>query len=372
MKFRSPLLVVVCFLVALTIQAQVPRSSHVMVITLENHSYEQVIGNVNTPYFNQLVSQYSLADDYFATQHNSLAALMWLTTGSQVTTNNSTLEIFIVDHIAARVWQSGQTWKAYLESLPSIGFTGYAASGPYLKRHNPYAYFSDVVNSNQRFNLLPLSPNFAQDIANRILPNFSYVVPDAGDDAHDGTLAQADQWLQANVPQLLANPDFQKDGLLFIVWDEGNLSPLDARWTGGRVATLVIGPRVKTGYHSTTFYTHQDLLRTLCDALALGGCPGNGATGVPMADFFPPASTSPHIQLLAPTANLNAAKNPLRFVANIISDKPASTMIVYADNREIFRTQGGHTDFKMDLSTGPHLLVVNGWDSLGRLMQASV
>src|SRR5437763_1734252 len=213
MKLCLPLLSPLCVLVTLIVQAQAPRSNHVVVVTLENHSYEQVIGNADMPYFNQLVSQYGLADNDFATQHNSLAALMWLTTGAQVTTNNSTLEIFNVDHIAARVGQSGQTWKAYLESLPSIGFTDYATSGPYLKRHNPFAYFSDVVNSNQRFNLVPLDPYFAQDIASS-LPNFSYVVPDAGDDAHDGTLAQADQWLQNHLPQLLANPDFQKDGLL--------------------------------------------------------------------------------------------------------------------------------------------------------------
>ncbi len=373
MKLRSRFLIGLFLLVGSLASAQVPHSNHVIIVTLENHSYEQAIGNVAMPYFNQLASQYGLADAYFATQHNSLSALMWLTTGSQVTTNNSTLEIFNVDHIASRVWQSGKTWKAYLESLPSIGFTDYATSGPYLKRHNPFAYFSDVVNSSQRLNLVPLAPFFAQDIANRTLPNFSYVVPDAGDDAHDGTLAQADQWLQSNIPQLLANPDFQNDGLLFIVWDEGNLSPLDSRWTGGRVATLVIGPSVKPGFRSTTFYTHQDLLRTICDVMGLGGCPGNGATGIVMADFFPPApaSTLPRMQLLSPTANLNAERNPLRFVANIISDKPASAMIVYADSREIFRTQGGHTDFKMDLSPGPHLLVVNGWDSVGRLMQAS-
>ena len=371
MKLPSRLLIAICLLVCSLAQAQVPHSDHVVIVTLENHSYEQVIGNPAMPYYNQLASQYGLADAHFATQHNSLAALMWLTAGSQVTTNNSTTEIFNVDHIAARVWQSGKTWKAYLESLPSIGFTGYATSGPYLKRHTPFAYFTDVVTSNQRFNLVPLDPYFAQDIANRTLPNFSYVVPDAGGDAHDGTLAQADQWLQGHIPQLLANPDFQNDGLLFIVWDEGNLSPLDTRWTGGRVATLVIGPKVKTGYRSAAFYTHQDLLRTFCDAMGLGGCPGNGATGVPMADFFPPASTSPHIELLSPTASLDTEKNPLRFVANIVSDKPASAMITYADHREIFRTQGGHTDFKMDLAPGPHLLVVNGWDSAGRLMQAS-
>src|ERR1700694_4797982 len=350
MKLPSRLLIAICLLVCSLAQAQVPHSDHVVIVALENHSYEQVIGNPAMPYYNQLAARYGLADAHFATQHNSLAALMWLTTGSQVTTNNSTTEIFIVDHIAARVWQSGKTWKAYLESLPSIGFTDYAASGPYMKRHAPFAYFADVVTSNQRLNLVPLDPYFAKDIATRPLPNFSYVVPDAGEDAHDGTRAQADQWLQSHIPQLLANPDFQNHGLLFIVWDEGNLSPLDARGTGGRVATLVIGPGVKPGYRSTTFYSHQDVLRTLCDAMGLAGCPGNGAVGVPMADFFPPAAASPHIQLLSPPTDLDAERNPLRFVANIVSDRPSSAMIVYADHREIFRAQGGHVDFKMDLS----------------------
>src|SRR5262245_36062177 len=101
--------------------AQAPHSDHVVVITLENHSYEQVIGNPDMPYYNQLAGQYAIANSYYATQHNSLAALMWLTTGTQVTTNNSTLETFNVDHIAREVWQSGKTWKAYLENLPSIG-----------------------------------------------------------------------------------------------------------------------------------------------------------------------------------------------------------------------------------------------------------
>src|SRR5258708_37620232 len=216
MKLRSRLLIAASLLACSLVQAQAPHSDHFVIVTLENPSYDQFIGNADMPYFNQLASQYGLTDNYFATQHNSLTALMWLTTGSQVTTNNSTREIFNVDHIAARVWQSGKSWKAYLESLPSIGFTDYATSGPYLKRHNPFAYFSDVVNSNQRFNLVPLAPFFAQDIANRALPTFSYVVPDAGDDAHDGTLAQPGLGLQSNIPQLLADPDFQNHGRLLI------------------------------------------------------------------------------------------------------------------------------------------------------------
>src|SRR5947207_10790226 len=306
--------------------AQVPHSDHVIIIALENTSDEPVIGNTDMPYYTQLAAQYGLTNSYYATQHNSLAALMWLTTGQQVTTNNFTTENLNVDHIARKIWQSGKSWKAYAENLPSIGFTDYG-SFPYMKRHLPFAYFTDVVTSNQRMNLVPLSPYLANDVAGNALPNFSYIVPDALEDAHDGTLAQTDLWLQTNVPALLAMPAFQNDGLLFIVWDEGDVNPLDKRETGGRVATLMIGPKVKPRYTSSAFYTHQDLLRTVCDAMGLSGCPGNGATGTPMADFFVPASMLPHVQLYSPTGDTSAMRNPSRIVADVVSNNPASAMI---------------------------------------------
>src|SRR5262249_22983874 len=267
-------------------------------------------------------SQYGRADQYYATQHNSLSALMWLTAGAQVTTNNGTPEIFDVDHIARRVWKSGRSWKGYMSGLPSIGFTGYATSGNYMKRHNPFAYFADVVNSSQRNQLVPLEPHFLTDIATGNLPNFSYVVPDPDEDAHDGTLAMADAWLRKFIPPLLASPLFQKDGILFVVWDEGDLSPLDPRGTGGRTATLVIGPGVKRGYHSNTYYTHQDMLRTICEVMSLDGCPGNGQAGAIMTDFFKTTAAvpgaAPRISLLSPTPWSAAQQaNPVRILADV-------------------------------------------------------
>ena len=46
MKLHLLLLAPLCVFVSLISQAQAPRSNHVVVVTLENHSYEQVIGNV--------------------------------------------------------------------------------------------------------------------------------------------------------------------------------------------------------------------------------------------------------------------------------------------------------------------------------------
>jgi hypothetical protein len=48
----------------------------------------------------------------------------------------------------------------------------------------------------------------------------------------------------------------------------------------------VIGPKVKHKFKSWKVYHHQNLLRTVCDALGFATCPGAGATAGPMADFF--------------------------------------------------------------------------------------
>jgi hypothetical protein len=48
----------------------------------------------------------------------------------------------------------------------------------------------------------------AADFAQGHTPNYAYITPAGLDDAHDGTLEQADQWLQANVPAILARPEF--------------------------------------------------------------------------------------------------------------------------------------------------------------------
>ena len=99
-----------------------------------------------------------------------------------------------------------------------VGYTGGDVL-PYSKHHNPYAYLSDVVGTSEANNLVPFS-QFSADLAANQLPDFSFVAPDLDDDAHDGTLAQADTWLKKTLDPLITSPTFQKDGLLVIVFDE--------------------------------------------------------------------------------------------------------------------------------------------------------
>jgi acid phosphatase len=270
----------------------VPRSKHVWIITEENHSFEGVIGNSHMPYYNSLANKYALATQYYANLHSSLTSLMWLVAGQGVTTNNNTTSCFNVDNIVRHLLFHGMTWKSYQEDLPYAGFTGLGWAN-YLRRHNPLIDFVDVCAPSQKLNSVPFA-QLAKDMSNNATPNYVYISPNLQHDAHDGTRAQADAWLSQHVPKILARPEFQSggDGLLFIVWDEGTLytdnrcSASDPGYCGGRVATLVIGPKVKRNFKSQTLYHHQNLLRTVCDAFGFTTCPGAGSTVKPMADFF--------------------------------------------------------------------------------------
>jgi phosphatidylinositol-3-phosphatase len=270
----------------------VPRSNHVWIITEENRSYESVIGSKYMPYYNSLASKYALASQYYANRHSSLPALMWLVAGQDVTTNNNTTSCFNVDNVVRHLLFRGMTWKTYQEDMPWPGFTGLSWAN-YVRRHNPLIDFTDVCAPSQKYNSVPYT-QLAKDISNHATPNYVYITPNLQHDAHDGSRAQADAWLAKEVPKILALPEFQSggDGLLFIAWDEGSLSP-DNRcnaWTsngcGGRVATVLIGPKVKRNFKSQVLYHHQNLLRTVCDALGFGACPGAGANAAPMSDFF--------------------------------------------------------------------------------------
>ena len=141
-----------------------------------------------------------------------------------------------------------------------------------------------MVNSqNQLNNLVPFT-QFASDLQNNQLPQYSFVIPNMQDDGHDGSLNQADSWLQTNVAPLIANSTFQKDGLLIILFDESFSS--DTQYGGGQVAMVVISPLAKKGYQSTTLYQHQSTCRLLLEGLGLTSLPGACQGAAPMNEFF--------------------------------------------------------------------------------------
>ena len=262
--------------------ASVPVFSHVFVVVEENHSYSSVIGSSAMPYLNSLASQYSLATQYYGDVHPSIGNYFMMTTGQIINTNDAFSGTTSADSIVRQLMTAGKTWKCYAENLPSVGYTGGDVL-PYVKHHNPFAYMTDVINSSTQVNNLVPYSQFASDLNNNALPQFSFIVPNLNNDAHDGTLNQADAWLKQNIAPLIASSAFQ-NSLLVITFDEGDAT--DSAHGGGHVATVIISPKVKASYTSTTVYQHESLLRLVLEASGVSSFPGNSASAPDMLEFF--------------------------------------------------------------------------------------
>ncbi len=261
----------------------VPVFSHVFVVVEENHGYSSVIGSSSMPYLNSLASKYGLATQYYANTHPSIGNYFMMTTGRLITNNDSYSTTVTVDNLARRFLTGGETFKSYAESMQPTTY-GYKDAYPYVRRHNPFAYFSDVINSSTWKNYLVPFSQFPTDMKSNRLPQFSFIIPNQKNNAHDGTLNQADLWLKTNIAPLLINPAFSQNGLLIILFDEAATS--DASHGGGRIATLIISPKGKKPYKSTTLYQHQSLLRLVLQGLGITIFPGASNTAPSMTEFF--------------------------------------------------------------------------------------
>lgn len=264
---------------------------HVFIVMEENHGWNSVVGNPLMPYLNGLLGSYSVAQGYFANTHPSIGNYFMLTTGQIITNNDGYNGTVSVDNVVRDLIAAGKTWKEYSESIPFQGYTG-GDSGLYAERHNPCSYFSDVRgNQTQMNNLVPFT-QLATDIVNHTLPNYGFIVPNLANDAHNGTLQQADLWLQANIQPLLDSPDFNTPGggMLIITFDEAEES--DSNFGGGHVVWIAVGPDVRTHYpplkseFPVQLYQHPSTLRFMMQFLGVSAYPGAAATAPDMTEFI--------------------------------------------------------------------------------------
>jgi hypothetical protein len=273
--------------------ATIPAADHVFLIVLENHAFSQVIGSPFMPYLNSLAAQHSLATNYFANTHPSIGNYFMLTTGNIETNNDAFTGTVSSDSIPRAFAAAGKTWKAYMESLPSAGYTG-GDVYPYFKHHNPFAYMTDVLGSSSELaNLVPFT-QLSSDLGTGAVPNFAFIAPNAEDDAHDcptgapacldsDKLTAADNWLKNNIDPLIKSPALA-NSVFIIVFDES--LDVDLINGGGKVAWAMAGSHVKSAFKSTTLYQHQSTLRLVLDLLRVTDHPGNSATAPTMQEFF--------------------------------------------------------------------------------------
>ena len=315
--------------------AQVPSSSHVFLVVLENTSFSTMTNPADSttymPWLVNLGNTYGFANNYTSDNAGSLLDYLWLSSGSCEgsactlpsgdhnfgCTGGSCSSSITDDNIYREMISKGISWKLYSESIPSVGYMGGRITDPtitsfpccssYDPHHNGPKWYSDIINSTtQQGNMVPFT-QFATDMNANQLPNYSFIIPNDNDEAHDGNPIQADAWLQSNLTPLLNQPFFQcgGDGILIITFDN------DDRDHAAQVYTAVIGPRVIPHFVSNVAYKHENTLRTILDALGITTYPGYSATASPMSDFFgTPAACSGAAVLTSISPSRTAPSGP--------------------------------------------------------------
>jgi phosphoesterase family protein len=276
--------------------ANTHRFGHIVLVTLENHSESEVMGNPAMPYFNSLAKIYALADNFWANVHPSAPNYFAWTTGRfffQATpipagTNN----------VVKRLLSSGKSWGAYFDD-PKVAT-------------NVFQYLPEVAASQaQLAKVVPIVPNFAKAYTTGTLPQYVMIHGSETNNGHsckgDPTcLITADTWLRQTIQPYMDSVGFTVNhDLLIVAWDESNLLdhscstgpttillPADVAkagaWPcGGHTVFLVIGPDVKPGYVSTKIYHDESILRLMLEGLGVTtSLPGASSFAADMNEFF--------------------------------------------------------------------------------------
>lgn len=258
--------------------------AHVFLVVEENRSFSTVYHN-QMPWLSALGDTYGIATNYFSNEKGSLLDYLWLSSGSGEQSfgcdGNDCKQTVTDDNIFRQLNKAGKSWKVYADSLPSRGFMG-AFAGEYVKRHNPAAWYSDIIKSSgQQQNVVPFS-EFAGDLASDNLPDYSIIIPNLKHDAHDGSPAAADAWLHQNIGPLIASKHFQagSNSDLFVTFDNGDGDE------PGQVLTVVAGANVIPGVKVDTPFRHENTLHTIMELLGLDDFPGASAGAASMNEFF--------------------------------------------------------------------------------------
>jgi phosphatidylinositol-3-phosphatase len=295
--------------------------NRVYVIVLENHDYNDIIGNTtDAPYLNSLANTYNLATNYSALVRPSLPNYIAMIGGDTfgISSNASyTLQTPItapnlVDQLEAK----GLTWKTYQESMPYAGYPGefYPSSTEalYAVKHNPFPYFSSIQNSPARLQNMVPGAQFTSDLQAGTVPNFSFIVPNQCNGMHGlsaypgidprclgdpGLIQLGDDAVKSWVTSITQSPLWNSgNNAIFITWDETRADPSQ------RVPMIVINSQGPTGIQDNTAYNHYSLLATVQEGFGLNYL-ANSATTPSMSRLV--AQTS------APAAGVPFVPSPL-------------------------------------------------------------
>ncbi|MDX6301286.1 MAG: phosphatidylinositol-3-phosphatase [Nocardioidaceae bacterium] len=256
------------------------QPTKVLVVIEENHSYAQM--RKGMPFLAGVSDKYGYATNWKAIAHPSEPNYLAIAGGSTFGISDDKApaahfgDIGSAKSVFDEALAAGKTAGTYAESMPQschvYDYPDRSVGTPvYAVRHNPWVYFKSGRKDCQRFDL-PLSA-FTEDAADNVLPNVGFLVPNLDHDAHNGSLAAADAWLDRQLTPVLGSDDFTSGRLVVVVTADE-----DDKHSGNTVLTSVLTPAL-TGKVVDTPLTHYSLNRYIAEVL--GVTPLGEAAGAP-------------------------------------------------------------------------------------------
>ena len=295
------------------------RVGDVFVIAMENHNFtqptnmtspRQILGNPAAPYLNSLVTpgnsnavqvSYALAC-YNAGIHDhpSEPNYVWAEAGTdfgahtdadpRAANGNTFYDLSI--HFASLLNAAGISWKNYQEDVDLTTSPTNSASGTngpvnpyngttqynYAVKHNPMTFFTDTALEN----VYPLAQLFL-DLNNGTVGRYNWITPDQYNDAHSSlnggftyhgvhytgdqsSIAAGDNFLSQVVPQIMASPEYQNNGVIVIWWDESE----GGDDTNHAIPEIIISPLAKgNAYASSVPVNHSSDIKTWSELFKL-------------------------------------------------------------------------------------------------------
>jgi hypothetical protein len=278
----------------------------IFVIPFENEPSSAIYGNTtDAPYINGLMPSSAYATMF----QDELPALpsephyIWMEAGtnqfSDITFTNdndpsSSHSTSSTEHLTTQLDAAGVTWMSYQQGI-TAGTCPVRSTGEYAAKHDPMVFFQDVAGSPPSSSNTACAAHhkpysaFATDLMTpETMAQYVFITPDLCHDMHgdsgcpQGTNTAAniqagDTFLAQELPRIVDYANAH-DGVVLVVWDEGDNSNL--------VPFLALGPRIKIGASATT-YSHSSQVKSIEEILGVPAL-STVSSANDFADLFQP------------------------------------------------------------------------------------
>ncbi|KAK4545484.1 hypothetical protein LTR36_002834 [Oleoguttula mirabilis] len=159
----------------------------------------------------------------------------------------------------------GISWGTYQEDMPYTGFEGYSwvnqetLANDYVRKHNPPVIYN-ANTSPRRLSYQKNLTEFHTDLANKDLPQWSFITPNMTDDGHDTSVTVAGTFTRSFLEPLLSDEYFMERTLILVTFDETETYTIS-----NNVFSILLGGAVK-GLEGTTdsrYYNHYSEISTV-------------------------------------------------------------------------------------------------------------